>query len=376
MNVPFYKLSGPELVSSLSGESEQNIRDIFQEVEENAPAILFIDEIDSVSGKREQSSKDLEKRIVAQLISSIDDLETSRKPVVVIGATSRPEYMDTTLRRAGRFDRELTLKVPDEKGRLEILRALTKSMKITNKQDFFVELSRRTPGYVPADLFTLCKEASISAISRIYEKFFLDQDQGMEIEEEVHTPKQIEKVLKEDNTETKAIKEMQLEIAEIKDEICRISHTDEPEAEVIDKEIQNKLQLSQRLKDISIEEDDFMAALKKVQPTAQREGFTTIPNVSWDDVGALSKIRAHLQVCIVDPIRKPEKYEKVGLTAPAGVLLFGPPGCGKTLVAKAVSNESKANFISVKGPELLNKYVGESEKAVRQLFARARASSP
>jgi ribosome biogenesis ATPase len=266
--------------------------------------------------------------------------------------------------------------VPDEKGRLEILRALTKSMKITNKQDFFVELSRRTPGYVPADLFTLCKEASISAISRIYEKFFLDQDQGMQIEEEVHTPKQVEKVLKDDNTETKAIKEMQLEIAEIKDEICRISHTDEPAAEVIDKEIQNKLQLSQRLKDISIEEDDFMAALKKVQPTAQREGFTTIPNVSWDDVGALSKIRAHLQVCIVDPIRKPEKYEKVGLTAPAGVLLFGPPGCGKTLVAKAVSNESKANFISVKGPELLNKYVGESEKAVRQLFARARASSP
>jgi len=153
--VPFYKISGPELVTSLSGESEQNIRDIFQEVEENAPAILFIDEIDSISGKREQSVKDLEKRIVAQLISSIDDLENSKKAVVVIGATSRPEYMDTTLRRTGRFDRELTLKVPDEKGRLEILYALSKGMRIANKDSFFQELSRLTPGYVPADLCSL-----------------------------------------------------------------------------------------------------------------------------------------------------------------------------------------------------------------------------
>ena len=373
MNVPFYKISGPELVSSLSGESEQNIRDIFKEVEENAPSILFIDEIDSISGKREQSVKDLEKRIVAQLISSIDDLESSRKPVVVIGATSRPEYMDTTLRRAGRFDRELTLKVPDEKGRLEILHALTKTMKISDKESFFKELSRLTPGYVPADLFTLCKEASISAISRIYEQFFLDQqeEQGNE-EENEHTNEETN-----NNPETKAMKEMQAEIAEIKDEISKMSHAEDAQNNEDDEgEEETKNELDERLRDICIEEKDFMAALKKVQPTAQREGFTTIPNVSWDDVGALSKIRSELQVSIVDPIRKPEKYEKVGLTAPAGVLLFGPPGCGKTLVAKAVSHESKANFISIKGPELLNKYVGESERAVRQLFTRARASAP
>lgn len=155
LNVPFYKISGPELVSSLSGESEQNIRDIFSEVEENSPSILFIDEIDSISGKRESSVKDLEKRIVAQLISSIDDLENSHKPVIVIGATSRPEYMDSTLRRAGRFDRELTLKVPNEKGRYEILQCLTKNMRISDKEAFFKELARLTPGYVPADLTTL-----------------------------------------------------------------------------------------------------------------------------------------------------------------------------------------------------------------------------
>ncbi|CAI2386014.1 unnamed protein product [Moneuplotes crassus] len=358
MGVPFYKISGPELVSSLSGESEQNIRDIFQEVEENAPAILFIDEIDSISGKRENSQKDLEKRIVAQLISSIDEFQNKDKTVVIIGATSRPEYMDTSLRRAGRFDRELTLKVPQEEGRLEILYALTKGMKIAHKDDFFKELSRLTPGYVPADLFTLCKEASISAISRIYEEFYQEKEQKeietKEEEKEEHLP------------------------TEIKDEISRLSQMadNSNEEQQENQEETDKAEIDQRLKDVSIVEEDFKKALKKVQPTAQREGFTTIPNVSWEDVGALSKIRSELQVSIVDPIRKPEIYQKVGLTAPAGVLLFGPPGCGKTLVAKAVSNESKANFISIKGPELLNKYVGESERAVRQLFARARASSP
>jgi ribosome biogenesis ATPase len=392
MGVPFYKISGPELVSSLSGESEQNIRDIFKEVEENAPAILFIDEIDSISGKREQSVKDLEKRIVAQLSSSIDELECSGKPVVVIGATSRPEHMDTTLRRTGRFDRELTLKIPDENGRFEILNALSKNMRISDKENFFRELSRLTPGYVPADLNALCKEASISAISRIYEEFYNDSkveeiDENDEVKDE-QKPNE-ENVVNDNNKD----EEMEDEIADIKDEITKLSQAgdgniekesvsdaeDEENAEK-DKlalEAENiKNLLNEKLKGISIEKDDFMKALKKVQPTAQREGFTTIPNVSWDDIGALSKIRAELQVSIVDPIRKPEKYEKVGLTAPAGVLLFGPPGCGKTLVAKAVSHESKANFISIKGPELLNKYVGESERAVRQLFARARASSP
>eukprot|EP00344_Euplotes_crassus_P005069 CAMPEP_0197000032 /NCGR_PEP_ID=MMETSP1380-20130617/5083_1 /TAXON_ID=5936 /ORGANISM="Euplotes crassus, Strain CT5" /LENGTH=328 /DNA_ID=CAMNT_0042417183 /DNA_START=180 /DNA_END=1166 /DNA_ORIENTATION=+ len=328
MGVPFYKISGPELVSSLSGESEQNIRDIFQEVEENAPAILFIDEIDSISGKRENSQKDLEKRIVAQLISSIDEFQNKDKTVVILGATSRPEYMDTSLRRAGRFDRELTLKVPNEEGRLEILYALTKGMKIAHKDDFFKELSRLTPGYVPADLFTLCKEASISAISRIYEQFYKEKEENeiaanQEIQEE---PQKTLNQVSEEITEDKEDPQVSKMDDKPNDDQGENQEENQEEDKEENKEETDRAEIDQRLKGVSIEEDDFRNALKKVQPTAQREGFTTIPNVSWEDVGALSKIRSELQVSIVDPIRKPEIYQKVGLTAPAGVLLFGPPG--------------------------------------------------
>ncbi len=318
--VPFFKISGPEIVSGMSGESEQKIRELFKEVTAAAPSILFIDEIDSIAGKREAAFKDMEKRIVAQFLTCIDDLGTMcdpQKPVILIGATNRPEHLDPALRRAGRFDREITMGVPNEKAREQIIRKMCSKLKLGEDCDC-AEIARMSPGYVGADLSALVKEAAIAAIKRIF--------MGMKKEGE----------------------------------------------EEFDVESLSEAEMSK----IRIEKRDFMCAIKKVQPSAMREGFTTIPNVTWDHVGALAEIREELKMSIVEPIKSPELFAQVGLTAPAGVLLYGPPGCGKTLVAKAVSNESKANFISIKGPELLNKYVGESEKAIRQLFHRARMSSP
>jgi len=318
--VPFFKISGPEIVSGMSGESEQKIRQLFKEVTEAAPAILFIDEIDSIAGKRDSAFKDMERRIVAQFLTCIDDLNSmvdAEKPVVIIGATNRPEHLDEALRRAGRFDREITLGVPNEKAREQIIRKLCVKLKLSEECDFN-ELARMTPGFVGADLVSLVKEAAIAAIKRILSKVSGKSENAQEI-------------------------------SDISEE---------------------------QMKSISVTKADFISAQKKVQPSAMREGFTTIPNVSWENVGALSAIREELKMSIVEPIKNPELFARVGLTAPAGVLLYGPPGCGKTLVAKAVSNESKANFISIKGPELLNKYVGESEKAIRQLFHRARMSAP
>ena len=324
--VPFFKISGPEIVSGMSGESEQKIRQLFKEVTEAAPAILFIDEIDSIAGKRDAAFKDMEKRIVAQFLTCIDDLSTtvdSEKPVVIIGATNRPEHLDAALRRAGRFDREINIGVPNEQAREQIIHKLCFKLKLSKELDF-AEIARMTPGFVGADLASLVKEAAISAIKRILVSI---QNQPV--------------------GDAPAVRDAHL--SELTEE---------------------------QMKDIRVEKFDFQAALKKVQPSAMREGFTTIPDVSWENVGALASIREELKMSIVEPIKSPELFASVGLTAPAGVLLYGPPGCGKTLVAKAVSNESKANFISIKGPELLNKYVGESEKAIRQLFHRAQMSSP
>lgn len=316
-DIPFLRLSGPEVVSSFSGESEQNIRGVFREAVERAPSIVFIDEVDSVGGKKDLAVKDLERRIVAQLSASLDDLERAERPVIVIGATSRPETLDLSLRRAGRFDREITLGVPNERNRTEMLQVMTRAMRLEQALSL-KEVARLTPGYVAADLSSLCKEASMNALKRVL-------------------PAYLARKRADAGAETSS---------------CLSAE------------------------DLAIGQDDFSKAQKKVQPSATREGFSTIPNVTWSDVGALKEARHELTKFIVEPILKPEKYEKVGLLAPAGVLLHGPPGCGKTLLAKAVSNESKANFISVKGPELLNKYVGESEKAVRQVFQRARASAP
>ncbi len=290
-------MNGPEIVSGLSGGSEEKIRSVFQEVKEHAPAIIFIDELDSIAGKRENAAKDLEVRIVAQLGTCLDDLAHVEEPIMVLGATSRPETLDAGLRRAGRFEVEINLGVPNEEAREDILKVITTKMKLT-KNFNFEDLVKLTPGYVGADMQTLCKEAALLAVERI------------------------------------------------------IGDQADPE------------ELSDN-RSASITINDFKQAAKFVQPSAMREGFTTVPNTTWSDVGALTSVREELNNTIVDPLLHPKKYNRIGLKAPAGVLLFGPPGCGKTLVAKAVSNECKANFISVKGPELLNKYVGEAEKAVR-----------
>lgn len=258
----------------------------------------------------------MEVRIVAQLSSCLDDLEASDERVVVIGVTSRPETIDQGLRRAGRFEREVSLSVPNEEARIQILKRLTVNMRLQEKFPY-EELVQLTPGFVGADIQTLCKEASIIAVERVIQHYDLDSDSD-------------------------AVKE--------KDDSW--------------------------LSSFYIEVSDFVKASKLVKPSAQREGFSTVPNTTWNDVGALDQVRAELRMSIVEPIRNPQIFKDVGLSAPAGVLLYGPPGCGKTLVARAVSNESKANFISIKGPELLNKYVGESEKAVRSLFKRAKQSAP
>mmetsp|Transcript_32370 Transcript_32370/g.49533 ORF Transcript_32370/g.49533 Transcript_32370/m.49533 type:complete len:423 (+) Transcript_32370:996-2264(+) len=239
----------------------------------------------------------------------MDDLANSDKQIVVVGCTSRPETIDAALRRAGRFEREIGIGVPNEEERIEILKILTKKMRLRTEFDFS-QLIKYTPGYVGADIQTLCKEASIIAVQRI---------------------------------------------------VGQLGDNEEEEPD---------------LEEIYIELEDFMQANKRVKPSAQREGFSTVPSTTWNNVGALINVRAELQMSIVEPILNPDRFKKIGLQAPAGVLLYGPPGCGKTLVAKAVSNESKANFISIKGPELLNKYVGESEKAVRGLFKRAKSSAP
>eukprot|EP00178_Gracilaria_changii_P011401 TRINITY_DN324_c0_g1_i2.p1 TRINITY_DN324_c0_g1~~TRINITY_DN324_c0_g1_i2.p1 ORF type:complete len:769 (+),score=112.59 TRINITY_DN324_c0_g1_i2:3325-5631(+) len=366
LGVSFLRVSGPEIVSGMSGESERKLRGLFSEAISLQPSIIFIDEVDAIASKREGASKDMERRIVSQLISCVDGLslrnnETERKEkeaqgegslghdgpgkdenkhedkhatsdspasVVVIAATNRPESLEPALRRAGRFDREIELGAPDQEARAAILKKLCRCLRLGN--DFDVEtLAKRTAGYVGADLHLLTKEAGLAAIRRLakdhtYKAWFFRESER---------------------------------------------NTDCPRptsSTVTDKELEG----------CNIEMVDFSEALETTQPSALREGFATRPNVSWSDIGSLEEVREEMMMAIVQPIRKPEIFSSLGLHAPAGVLLYGPPGCGKTLLAKAVASESGANFISVKGPELLSKYVGDSELAVRKVFARARSSAP
>ena len=339
--VPMFSIAGPEVVSGMSGESESKLRQLFSEALEAAPSIIFIDEIDSMASKREAAHKQMESRIVAQLLSCMDDLsvspveisrnsdhpdellkaakeacESQTKHVVVIGATNRPDSIDPALRRSGRFDREVCLGIPDEKQRASILRVMTKSLRLDGEVDIDF-LAKKTPGYVAADLGALAKEAAASAISRSFHD--LKNNGGHDLE--------------------------------------------------------GKLP-AEALFTLAVKREDFDRALSQVQPSIQREGFATVPGVTWKDVGALSEIKDELHFAITLPIQQPERFQALGLNAATGVLLYGPPGCGKTLVAKAIANDCEANFISIKGPELLNKYVGESERSVRQLFTRARAASP
>uniref|UniRef100_A0A8C2EN81 Nuclear VCP like n=1 Tax=Cyprinus carpio TaxID=7962 RepID=A0A8C2EN81_CYPCA len=354
VGLPMLKVSAPELVSGVSGESEQKLRELFEQAISSAPCILFIDEIDAITPKREIASKDMERRIVAQLLTCMDDLNSLSEPaqVLVIGATNRPDSLDPALRRAGRFDREICLGIPDEAARLKILKTLCR--KITLTEDFdYRQLARLTPGYVGADLMALCREAAMTSVNRILLQALGSTD--------AHLKWDITAALKLHTY---------------------IGH--EPKNDFSCTDLEQLLSLLKRNETLSEEQlsglcvlmSDFKTSLSRVQPSAKREGFATVPDVTWEDVGALQDIREELNMAIMAPINNPEHFRALGLNTPAGVLLAGPPGCGKTLLAKAVANESGLNFISVKGPELLNMYVGESERAVRQVFQRGRNSAP
>lgn len=341
LGVPFIAISAPSIVSGMSGESEKALREHFEEAKRIAPCLVFIDEIDAITPKRESAQREMEKRIVAQLLTCMDDLElekTDGKPVIVLAATNRPDSLDAALRRGGRFDKEINMTVPSEPVREKIIRALTRKMRLANDLDFKT-LAKRTPGFVGADLNDLVATAGAVAIKRYLDILKSNSGEEMDIEES---------------------EEISPKITELRRLIIHAKENPVGEESQV----------------VEVLNEDFFTALPKIQPSSKREGFATIPDTTWADIGALGGVRDELSTAIVEPIRYPEVYESVGITAPTGVLLWGPPGCGKTLLAKAVANESRANFISVKGPELLNKFVGESERAVRQVFVRARSSIP
>ncbi|MDY7083040.1 MAG: AAA family ATPase, partial [Halobacteria archaeon] len=306
----FTTVSGPEIMSKYYGESEEQLREIFEEAEENAPAIIFMDEIDSIAPSRDEVSGEVERRVVAQLLSLMDGLE-SRGDVIVIAATNRVDAVDNALRRGGRFDREIEVGVPDRDGRHEILQIHTRGMPLTDDVDL-ESFADRTYGFVGADIEALSKEAAMTALRRVRPKIDIEQE--------------------------------------------------EIPAEVLD--------------ELEVTVDDFEEAMKNVEPSAMREVFVEIPDITYDDVGGLEDVKQKLVEAVEWPLNYQQVFEELNTKAPKGILLYGPPGTGKTLLAKAVANASDSNFISIKGPELLNKYVGESEKGVREIFKKARQNSP
>ncbi len=306
----FFSIAGPEIISKYYGESEQQLREIFEDASEESPAIIFIDELDSIAPKREDVTGEVERRVVAQLLTMMDGLE-SRGQVIVIGATNRVDSVDPALRRPGRFDREIEIGVPDESGREEILQIHTRGMPLSDDVNLGT-LADETHGFVGADIESLTKEAAMKALRRYLPEIDLD--------EEDIPPSLIDRMI--------------------------------------------------------IKRGDFQGALNEVDPSAMREVLVELPKVNWDDVGGLSDPKGQVQESIEWPMNSPERFERLGITPPSGVLLYGPPGTGKTLMAKAVANETNANFISVRGPQLLSKWVGESEKAIRQTFRKARQVAP
>ncbi|XP_028902980.1 nuclear valosin-containing protein-like [Ornithorhynchus anatinus] len=359
LDLPILKIAATEIVSGVSGESEQKLRELFEQAVSSAPCILFIDEIDAITPKREVASKDMERRIVAQLLTCMDDLNSlaATAQVLVIGATNRPDSLDPALRRAGRFDREICLGIPDEASRERILQTLCRKLRLPQSFDFH-HLAHQTPGYVGADLMALCREAAMCAVNRVL--INLGEQKGQHLQAGGSSCEGDQAALME--TE-EGVKKAELSVQGELQKLLELLKEQSP-------------LLEEQLQMLCIEMNDFTVALSSVQPSAKREGFVTVPNVTWADIGALEDIREELTMAILAPVRNPEQFKALGLLAPAGILLAGPPGCGKTLLAKAVANESGLNFISVKGPELLNMYVGESERAVRQVFQRARNSAP
>ena len=306
----FYLINGPEIMSKMSGESESNLRKAFEEAEKNQPAIIFMDEIDCIAPKRDKTSGEVEKRVVSQLLTLMDGMR-GRPSVVVIAATNRPNAIDLSLRRFGRFDREIDLGVPDENGRLEILRIHTRNMKLDDDVDLEA-LSHETHGFVGADIAELCTEAAMQCIREKMDLIDID-------------------------------------------------------AETIDAEILDSLAVTQ---------EHFRISLQQCDPSSLRDTLVEIPDISWDDIGGLEDVKRDLKELVQYPVEHPEKFEKFGMAPSRGVLFYGPPGCGKTLMAKAVANECQVNFISVKGPELLTMWFGESEANVRQVFDKARQAAP
>ncbi|MCH1607414.1 MAG: CDC48 family AAA ATPase, partial [Nitrosopumilus sp.] len=309
-NAHFISISGPEIMGKHYGESEERIREIFTQAEENSPSIIFIDEIDSIAPKRDEVSGELEKRIVSQLLTLMDGMK-SRGKVIVIAATNRPDSIDPALRRPGRFDREIEIGIPDDEGRFDILSIHTRGMPIDEKVNL-KQISKTTHGFVGADLEVLSKEAAMRSLRRIIPEIDLDED-------------------------------------------------------IISSEILQKIQITS---------DDFREALKEVKPSALREVQVQIPDVNWDDVGGLDELKDELREVIEWPIKHKEAFDYVDVETPKGILLHGPPGTGKTLIAKALAKTTESNFISIKGPELLSKWVGESEKGVREIFRKARQAAP
>ncbi|KZW03610.1 ribosome biogenesis ATPase RIX7 [Exidia glandulosa HHB12029] len=378
LQVPFINVAAPTIVSGMSGESEKTLRDTFEEAKRVAPCLLFIDEIDAITPKRESAQREMERRIVAQFLTCMDELaweKTDNKPVIVIGATNRPDSLDAALRRAGRFDHEISMGVPDEEAREQIIRVLSAKLRLAG--DFeFKALAKATPGYVGADLAALTGAAGVIAVKRIFQQLsdgtltLPSADAAPESEMQVDASEPVPPPpATEQPNDTVAPPTKHVPFANLPDSLASNSialflraHPDPLTPTQLDP--------------LHITNADFVLALQEVQPSSKREGFATVPDVTWSDIGALHGIRDELHMAIVEPIQRPELFVALGIAGACGVLLWGPPGCGKTLLAKAVANESRANFISVKGPELLNKYVGESERAVRQVFSRARASAP
>ncbi|KXS46269.1 MAG: transitional endoplasmic reticulum ATPase, partial [Methanohalophilus sp. T328-1] len=312
-NAYFINIAGPEIMGKYYGESEERLRKIFDEAAENAPSIIFVDEVDSIAPKREDVTGEVERRVVAQLLTLMDGMD-ERKQVVVIAATNRLDSIDPALRRPGRFDREIEIGVPDSEDRLEILQIHTRGMPLNENidEEYFEHLAEYTQGFVGADLLALVQEASMRALRRLLPDINLDEEE-------------------------------------------------------IPQEILDKLEVTP---------DDFEEALKEIEPSALREVMVEVPSVGWDDVGGLDMARKDISEAVEWPLKWPDKISQMGIKPPTGILLYGPPGTGKTLLAKAVANESNANFISVKGPQILSKYVGESEKAIRDTFKKARQVAP